>query len=267
LANEVCENLMNVNGIVRFIFGRERTWQGNVQKGLEKKYQAYIIAYCLALDIRCHVLEPKDQRKELPKILKTVDRCCIVFQETYASGERRASSKELRNKVKGVLNCLIRAVVKKSNDENGFVMVKEIVDYCEKIQGKSKDQIEIEEHKEDILDNSKESRDDLIRKTLEKGIFPYVLFLDCIEWSIEAVVDFLLEDVMFLELLIKVLKRVTLCRAEEIGGWITEKQKFRMVFFTESLMEKLLEVKAEFSFNISPLIKLLKQVKAVELFN
>ena len=87
--------------------------------------------------------------------------------------------------------------------------------------------------------------------------------MDCIEWFIEAVVDFLLEDIMFLELLIKVLKRVTLCNAKEIEGWITEKQKFRMVFFTESLMEKLLEVKAEFSFNIGPLINLLKQVKIV----
>ena len=264
LENKACQDLMSVNGIVRFIFGRERTWLGNVRKGLENKYQAYIITYSLALDIRCHVLKQENQTKDVPNALKTIDRCCLVFQQTYPSGERRAGSKELRSKLKGVLNCLIRAVVKKSNDENGFIMVKEIVDYCEKSQRKNKDEIEIEENKEDLEgDHPREKRDDLIKRTLEKGIFPYVLFLDCIEWSIEAVVDFLLEDVMFLELLIKVLKRVTLCSAEEIGGWITEKQKFRMLFFTESLMEKLLEVKTEFSFNIGPLINLLKQVNRV----
>jgi len=289
-----CRNLLTASGIVKFICEKDKIWEGNVVKSLECKYRAYILAYTISLSLREHIFELKHHnktKKELPTFFKAVVEACILFERTPQSGKKEYIPLKLRRaNFRSLLARLIRTIVKKSNDENGFIIMRTIIDYSEILginidkEVKELDQLNLtsawkivptkvnkttqdfEEIKKYILletDKTRESQEIEILRILQRGTFPYELFLDCMEWSIDAVLDFLLEDYSFLELVFKVLKRIAAHSKEEVRMLLKEKESFRMIFFTEELMKKLEGHKGQFSFNIIPLINLLKTVKEI----
>ena len=113
-------------------------------------------------------------------------------------------------------------MVRGSNDENGFIIMRAVLNCCETLsqnseaeqemvdedageQGIKEEELKIEENVK--MGKLKHGWYDNVLETLRKGTFPYMMLLECMEWSIDAVVDFLLEDYSFLELVCKVLKK------------------------------------------------------------
>ena len=259
-----------------------KNYRGDVKRSLERKYKTYITAYLMSFDIQYYSYRLKKQNsgeKELPMVFWALRELCLVFRSTREDEKIEDFRRHQRKKpFSSLLNRVIRTVIRGSNDENGFIIMRAVLDCCETLSHNNETEqkmvdedtveqvIKEEELKieEDIgVGKPKHGWCTNVLETLKKGTFPYMMLLECMEWSIDAVVDFLLEDYSFLELVCKVLKRVAGIGKDEMKKCLDEKERNRIDFFTDELMRRLTEYTGQFSFNILPLVNLLKKVKSI----